>query len=64
MLITLLTLFPAKFLYIHKAYVSLYELFILGVNIKYIVFSILYSHINVPMACRVKILLSSGPMIC
>ena len=28
---------------------NLYELFILGVNIKYIVFSILY---NVPMACK------------
>ena len=28
------------------------ELFILGVNIKYIVFSILYWHINVPMACK------------
>ena len=31
---------------------TLYGLFILGVNIKYIVFSILYRHINVPMACR------------
>ena len=32
---------------------NLYELFILGVNnIKYIVFSILYRHINVPMACK------------
>ena len=31
---------------------NLYELFILGVNIKYIVFSILYGHINVPMACK------------
>ena len=28
---------------------NLYELFILGVNIKYIV---LYRHINVPMACK------------
>ena len=26
--------------------------FILDVNIKYIVFSILYRHINVPMACK------------
>ena len=31
---------------------NLYELFILGVNIKYIVSSILYRHINVPMACK------------
>ena len=31
---------------------NLYELFILGVNIKYIVFSILYKHINVPMAYK------------
>ena len=31
---------------------NLYGLFILGVNIKYIVFSILYRHINVPMACK------------
>ena len=31
---------------------NLYELFISGVNIKYIVFSILYWHINVPMACK------------
>ena len=31
---------------------NLYELFILGVNIKYMVFSILYRHINVPMACK------------
>ena len=31
---------------------NLYELFILGVNIKYIVFSILYRHINVPMVCK------------
>ena len=31
---------------------NLYEHFILGVNIKYIVFSILYRHINVPMACK------------
>ena len=31
---------------------NLYELFILGVNIKYIVLSIIYSHINVPMACK------------
>ena len=30
----------------------LYGLFILDVNIKYIVFSILYRHINVPMACK------------
>ena len=30
----------------------LYGLFILGVNIKYIVFSILYRHINVPMALK------------
>ena len=33
---------------------NLYELFILGVNIKYIVFSILYRHINVSMACKEK----------
>ena len=26
--------------------------FILDVNIRYIVFSILYRHINVPMACK------------
>ena len=44
--------FPAKFLYTHKAYVNLYGLFILDVNIKYIVFSILYRHINVPVACK------------
>ena len=31
---------------------NLYRLFILDVNIKYIVFSILYRHINVPMACK------------
>ena len=31
---------------------NLYGLFILGVNIKYIVFSILYRHINVPMALK------------
>ena len=31
---------------------NLYGLFILGVNIKYIVFSILYRHINVPMAFK------------
>ena len=31
---------------------NLYELFILGVNIKYVVFSILYRHINVPTACK------------
>ena len=31
---------------------NLYELFILGVNIKYVVFSILYKHINVPMAYK------------
>ena len=31
---------------------NLYGLFILDVNIKYIVFSILYRHINVPMACN------------
>ena len=30
---------------------NLYGLFILDVNIKYIVFSILYRHINVLMAC-------------
>ena len=29
---------------------NLYGLFILDVNIKYMVFSILYRHINVPMA--------------
>ena len=31
---------------------NLYGLFILDVNIKYIVFSILYRHINVPLACK------------
>ena len=31
---------------------NLYGLFILDVNIKHIVFSILYRHINVPMACK------------
>ena len=31
---------------------NLYGLFILDINIKYIVFSILYRHINVPMACK------------
>ena len=31
---------------------NLYGLFILDVNIKYIVFSILYRHINVPVACK------------
>ena len=31
---------------------NLLGLFILDVNIKYIVFSILYRHINVPMACK------------
>ena len=31
---------------------NLYELFILGVNIKYIPFSILYRHINVPLAFK------------
>ena len=31
---------------------NLYGLFILGVNIKYIVFSILYRHMNVPTACK------------
>ena len=31
---------------------NLYGLFILDVNIKYMVFSILYRHINVPMACK------------
>ena len=31
---------------------NLYELFILGVNIKYIPFSILYRHIKVPMAFK------------
>ena len=31
---------------------NLYGLFILDVNIKYIVFSILYRHINVSMACK------------
>ena len=31
---------------------NLYGLFILGVNIKYIVFSILYRHINVLMAFK------------
>ena len=39
--------FPA---YIHKANVNLY--FILDVNIKYMLFSILYGHINVPMAFK------------
>ena len=39
---------------------NLYELFILGINTKYIVFSILYRRINVPTACKelmVKVLL-------
>ena len=31
---------------------NLYGLFILDVNIKYIVFPILYRHINVSMACK------------
>ena len=31
---------------------NLYGLFILDVNIKYIVFSILYRHVNVPVACK------------
>ena len=31
---------------------NLYGLFILDVNIKYMVFSILYRHINVPMAYK------------
>ena len=31
---------------------NLYGLFILDVNIKYIVFPILYRHINVPVACK------------
>ena len=31
---------------------NLYALFILGVNIKYIPFSILYRHINVPMGFK------------
>ena len=31
---------------------NLYGLFILDVNIKYTVFSILYRHINVPVACK------------
>ena len=31
---------------------NLYGLFILGVNIKYIVFCILYRYINVPMAFK------------
>ena len=31
---------------------NLYGHFILDANIKYIVFSILYRHINVPMACK------------
>ena len=31
---------------------KLYGLFILDDNMKYIVFSILYRHINVPMACK------------
>ena len=38
--------FPAKFEYIHKAYVNLYGLFILDVNIKYVVLS---RRINVPI---------------
>ena len=31
---------------------NLYGLFTLDVHIKYIVFSILYRHINVPVACK------------
>ena len=31
---------------------NLYGLFILGVNIKYMLFSILYVHINVPVALK------------
>ena len=31
---------------------NLYELFILAVNIQYTVFSILYRHINVPIAWK------------
>ena len=31
---------------------NLYGLFILDANIKYIVFSILYRHVNVPVACK------------
>ena len=38
--------------YEHKAYVNLYGLFILGVNIKYMLFSILYGHINTPVAFK------------
>ena len=55
-MLTKINSFPAKFQYIHKAYVTLYGLFILGVNIKYMVFSILYEHINVPMAFKELIL--------
>ena len=45
---------------------NLYGLFILGVNIKYIVFSILYRHINVPMAFKELRLVSftSNNVIC
>ena len=39
---------------------NLYGLFILDVNIKYIVFSILYRHINVPMACKELIIIKIG----
>ena len=35
---------------------NLYRLFILGVNIKYIIFSILYRHINVAKAFKELIL--------
>ena len=40
---------------------NLYELFILGVNIKYVVFSILYRHINEPMACK-ELTERAGPL--
>ena len=41
---------------------NLYELFILDVNTKYIVFAILYRHINVTMACKELICQNSGKL--
>ena len=40
---------------------NLYGLFILDVNIKYIVFSILCREINVPMACK-ELTLCTNPL--
>ena len=42
---------------------NLYGLFILDVNVKYIVFCILYRHINVPMACKELIKIYSSAII-